>query len=103
MVHKLKEANRSSEKKLLTIRKKIVKAAIEKTAHALHNTPTVCKSSYLLKSMISNFETYGHYLQELEKEGFNEKNNHYRYEKYFTLILKEHGNYQKIKCKKCNA
>ncbi len=77
MVKKLKEANRSSEKKLLTIRKKIVKSAIEKTAHALHNTPSICKSSYLLKSMISNFETYGHY-------------------------LKDHGNYQKIKCKKCN-
>jgi DNA topoisomerase-1 len=101
MVKKLKERNRSSEKKLLTIRKKIVRSAIEKTAHALHNTPSICKSSYLLKSMISNFETYGHYLTDLEKEKFSEKNTNYRYEKYFSSILKDHGNYQKIKCNKC--
>ncbi len=101
MVKKLKESNRSSEKKLLTIRKKIIKSAIEKTAHALHNTPSICKSSYLLKSMISNFETYGHHLNNLEKEKFSERNVNYGYEKYFTSILKDHGNYQKIKCSKC--
>ena len=101
MVQKLKEKNRSSEKKLLTIRKKIIKNAIEKTAHALHNTPSICKSSYLLKSMISNFETYGHHLNNLEKMNFTEKNINYGYEKYFTSILKDHGNYQKIKCTKC--
>jgi DNA topoisomerase-1 len=102
MVKKLKEKNKSNEKKLLTIRKKIIKNAVEKTAHSLHNTPAICKSSYLLKSMINNFETYPHYLTNLEKERFSNKNINYAYEKYFSTILKDHGNYQKLKCNKCN-
>ncbi len=90
-----------NEKKLLTMRKKIVKSAIEKTAQSLHNTPSICKSSYLLKSMISNFETYGHYLKDLKAQFFTQKNINYKYEKYFASILKDHGNYQKIRCSKC--
>ncbi len=101
LVDKLKEKNRSSEKKLLTIRKKLVKNAVEKTAHSLHNTPSICKSSYLLKSMINNFETYAHYMKNLEDESFTEKNTNYGYEKYFSSILKEHGNYSKNSCKIC--
>lgn len=40
----------------LNIRKKMIREAIKKTAEALHNTPAICKSSYIFKSIINNIE-----------------------------------------------
>jgi len=41
-------------KKQEKMRKMIVKEAIKETADALHHTPTICKSSYLFKSLLNN-------------------------------------------------
>lgn len=94
----MKEKGKFTEKKDLTLRKKILRSAIEKTARALHNTPAICKASYLLKSMLADFETYGHYFVDMSKMSFTngEGNNANRqYEEYFTDVLRKHGNYQK--------
>jgi len=40
----------------LNIRKKMIREAIKNVAFELHNTPTVCKSSYIFKSIINNIE-----------------------------------------------
>ncbi len=40
-------------------------------------------------------------LSMLKKNCVEKQNVNYGYEKYFTSILKDHGNYQKIKCSKC--
>lgn len=97
VMKKLEAKGKSTEKKQLTVRKKLVREAIKKTAASLHNTPAICKSSYLLKSMLSNFETYGHYIVDLEKQQFTNTNADYRFEHYFTSILKDHGNYMRNK------
>ena len=40
----------------LNIRKKMIREAIKNVAVELHNTPAVCKSSYIFKSIINNIE-----------------------------------------------
>jgi len=40
----------------LNIRKKMIREAVKNVAFELHNTPTVCKSSYIFKSIINNIE-----------------------------------------------
>ena len=97
VMKKLEAKGKMTEKKQLTVRKKLVREAIKKTSESLHNTPAICKSSYLLKSMLSNFETYGHYIVDLEKQQFTNTNADYRFEHYFTSILKDHGNYMRNK------
>jgi len=38
------------------IRKRMIKDSIKNTAEKLHNTPAVCKSSYIFKNIINNIE-----------------------------------------------
>lgn len=45
--------------------KKIIREAINKTAISLHNTPAVCKNSYILKNLIVNIETKDKIIKEL--------------------------------------
>jgi DNA topoisomerase-1 len=46
---------KKSDKKL-KLRKKMIKEAIKNTAIKLHNTPAVCKSSYIFKSIVNSIE-----------------------------------------------
>jgi DNA topoisomerase-1 len=45
--------------------KKIIRESINKTAISLHNTPAVCKNSYILKNLIVNIETKNNILKKL--------------------------------------
>ena len=49
--------NKDKDKELTkTIKKKLMKEAIQKTAISLHHTPTICKNSYIYKNILENIE-----------------------------------------------
>ena len=52
----MKEKEEKINIEKITHRKKMIRKAIQKTAEALHNTPSICKSSYIYKKIIEMFE-----------------------------------------------
>ena len=54
-----------------TNKKKLIKLAVEKTAHYMHNTPTVCKSSYICKDMYNQLLDKNKLFIELQKPKVN--------------------------------
>ena len=52
-------------------KKNIMKHAVEKTAQYMHNTPTVCKSSYICKDIYNQLLDKNNLFQELQKPKLN--------------------------------
>ena len=52
-------------------KKNIMKHAVEKTAQYMHNTPTVCKSSYICKDMYNQLLDKNNLFHELQKPKVN--------------------------------
>lgn len=48
--------NSKTDLQKVKMRKKIIKEAIIKTAESLHHTPTICKSSYINKTIVKKLE-----------------------------------------------
>jgi len=59
-----------TEKQQLLIRKRCIREALILTAEALHNTPAVCKSSYIYKKILENIEN-----NKISLNVFNKNNN----------------------------
>jgi len=49
--------NKDKDLTKATIKKRLVKEAIKKTAISLHHTPTICKNSYIYKNILQKIET----------------------------------------------
>ena len=74
-------------KKELALRKKIVRDAIVKTSILLHNTPSVCRSSYIFKSIVKDFEEDPKYIKEI----YESNRNRFHFEKYLTRLLQKNN------------
>ena len=75
-----------TEKQKLNIRKKTIRLAIIDTATALHNTPYVCKNSYIYKNIIDH-------IQDDEKIFLNVFKNNIKNEDFVKKILEKNDNY----------
>ncbi len=73
--------------KELQWRKKMVREAIIQTAILLHNTPSVCRSSYIYKSLVKNFEENPKYM----KEVMDMNHHNFHFEKYLSKLLNKIG------------
>ena len=62
--------NLKNEESKIKIRKKMIRDSIRKTAKSLHNSPTICKNSYILKNIIIQIENNNNILNK-----FKNKNN----------------------------
>ena len=82
LIHEMKNP---TPNKLFKARKRIIKGAIIRTAHLLHNTPAVCKSSYIYKNIVKDFEEDSKYLEKIEN--INVRN--FNFEKYLSELLKK--------------
>jgi DNA topoisomerase-1 len=76
-----------SDAQLLKFRKKILKEALIKVAHQLHNTPTVCKNSYIYKTLYKEFEEKQEKIDDFKKLNGNSLN----WEKYLGDLLVKIG------------
>ncbi len=76
-----------TEPKKLKLRKKIVREAIKRTAVLLHNTPSVCRSSYIYKNIVQEFENNEELMDKVKT--FNNKN--FKFESYLSSLLKDMG------------
>lgn len=66
--------------KKLKIREKIIRESIKETAVLLHHTPSICKSSYILKKIIIYIEKNNNIINEFKLTKIN-------YEKYLKKFL----------------
>ena len=66
--------NKTNRQKML-IRKKMIKEAIVKTAEELHNTPAVCKSSYIYKNIVKYLENCSGNIKKIFDDNENIENN----------------------------
>lgn len=82
------EMKNPTPQKELKLRKKVVREAIIKTAVLLHNTPSVCRSSYIYKSIVKNFEEDPKYMNAIVE--MNHRN--FNFENYLTKLLGESQN-----------
>lgn len=69
--------------KLLQLRKKIVRNAIIQTSILLHNTPSVCRSSYIFKNIVTGFEENPKWINQVYAMNRHKMN----FEKYLTKLL----------------
>jgi DNA topoisomerase-1 len=81
-----------TEKQQLNIRKKTIRLAIKNTATALHNTPYVCKNSYIYKNIVEH-------IQDNEKIFLNMFKNNVKNEDFIKKILEKNDNYNICKRK----
>ncbi len=84
----LTEMKNPTPQKELKVRKKMVREAIIKTAVLLHNTPSVCRSSYIYKSLVKNFEEDPKYM----KQVIDMNHHNFNFENYLTKLLSESQN-----------
>ncbi len=90
-LNELKSIKNLTESKEFKLRKRVIKEAVIMTAEALHNTPTVCKNSYIYKSILRDFEEDPEQIKDLFK-----LTNKSTFEKYLSQLLKRY----KKDCKK---
>jgi DNA topoisomerase-1 len=82
--------NNKTEKQKINIRKKIIRVSIINTALELHNTPHVCKNSYIYKSVMDHIQNDEQIFLNMSK--YNIKN-----EDFLKKILEKDVNYKKCK------
>jgi DNA topoisomerase-1 len=68
-----KEYDSKTEKQQFKIRKNMIREAIKRTAESLHHTPSICKSSYIFKNIISNIENNEKMLYRVMNSNNNEE------------------------------
>jgi DNA topoisomerase-1 len=80
--------NKKTEKQKINIRKKTIRLAIIDTSTALHNTPYVCKNSYIYKNILQH-------IQDNERIFLNIFKNNIKNEDFLKKILERDDNYKK--------
>jgi len=93
-----KNMKNPTDNKKLKFRKLMVREAVKKTAEQLHNTPTVCRSSYIYKNILQGFEQDDNMLERFDEYDKKNGNKKMMYENYLSLLLSEIRN--KNHCKK---
>lgn len=69
------EYHKKTSPQQLKIRKKTIKEALLKTATSLHHTPTICKSSYIYKTIIEKLQNDEEIFDKIKKNNnLSEKN-----------------------------
>ena len=93
-----KEMKNPTDNKKLKFRKMMVREAVKKTAEQLHNTPSVCRSSYIYKNILQGFEQNNDMLERFDEYDKKNGNKKMMFENYLSLLLSEIRN--KNHCKK---
>lgn len=71
---------KKTELQQLKLRKKVIKEALLKTATSLHHTPTICKSSYIYKTIIEKLQNDEEIFDKIKKNNnLDEKSTLYKF------------------------